>query len=149
MLSNYLAGVAGAFTVMLIQAVIDVTTKRQRKKDEAIILAEAEKLGQELDEIFQQKAEFTEKATQNMFQPGDFLKTKPVELQPWEKTAPPEVMAEVLEVGKGAYLMNVSMPGYQTVQTTIPFTEAHYMFIKDTTRRAKPVLKIVKDEVVN
>ncbi len=82
------------------------------------------------------------------FKKGDFLKMKDVAPQPWEKEPRPQVYGEVLDVGDGEYLLSLSMAGYAESRQPIAFVEAHAAFIKDVSKKQKPVFKLVKEESV-
>jgi hypothetical protein len=77
------------------------------------------------------------------FNKGDYVRTKETTKQPWEDEEPPTVTGQVLEVGQGVYLMELTAPGYSPQQVTLGFSEVHLAFEKDSTRRAKPKLGVV------
>lgn len=133
MLSGFIGGV---FAVILYKAYSYYKYKK-------VLSVEIKELDEQLNKLF--KVGVT---TPNMpkFQKGDFLVTKDKTLQHWEKEQPPAVFAEVLEVGDGEYLLDLSIPGYASGQQTLSFVEVHASFNKDTTKKQKPVFKIVQKE---
>ena len=131
-LFGVVGGVLGSFFVILLIAKYEMAQKKK-----AMEKAVLEVKGME-DEL---KLMMTT-ANSPKFKAGDHLKTKEIPLQPWEKEQPPSIVAEVLEVGNGAYRMKVEVMGYAT-QTTITFQEAHSAFEADVSYRAKPKFSVV------
>lgn len=130
--------VGGAFAT----AVYLVYTELKIRKIKRQVAEETKQMQDEIEKLLLSKA-----TNAAHFQKGDFLKSKDAKLQPWETTPPPSITAEVLEVGDGAYLLHMSVPGHGSGSVTVTFAEAHYTFIKDESRRPKTVLKLVKEEV--